>query len=294
MGSPWLLVGVGFVVLAALFWPLERLFPATRGQPLWRQGFGTDLLYWLFTNLVTKALTRASIAAALFVGLTALGRSLDGARLRNGFGPVALQPRWLKVVEVIVIGDLIGYAMHRLLHGRRLWPFHAVHHSPRQLDWLTSVRLHPVADVLMEAAKTVPLVLCGFPFLVLAGSVPFLLFYSSLLHANVTWTFGPFRFVLASPAFHRWHHTSDAEGLDKNFAPLLPLWDLLFGTFYMPVGRQPERFGVHDDGVPEGFLSQLVYPFRQVFVPSVQTDAEAPTPADRQLPSEPPRSSALA
>ena len=25
-------------------------------------------------------------------------------------------------------------------------------------------------------------------------------------------------YVLASPVFHRWHHTSEAEGLDQNFA----------------------------------------------------------------------------
>jgi len=45
---------------------------------------------------------------------------------------------------------------------------------------------------------------------------------------------GPLRAVLASPRFHRWHHTSAKEGRDKNFAGLLPLWDILFGTYYMP------------------------------------------------------------
>ena len=79
----------------------------------------------------------------------------------------------------------------------------------------------------------------------------------------MSWAFGPFRYVLASPAFHRWHHTSEEEGLDRNFAGLFPWIDLLFGTFYMPEGRRPERFGLAHEDVPEGLLAQLAYPFRR-------------------------------
>jgi len=48
---------------------------------------------------------------------------------------------------VIVVGDLVNYWNHRLRHGRLLWPYHAVHHGPRALDWLSSVRMHPVDDL---------------------------------------------------------------------------------------------------------------------------------------------------
>jgi sterol desaturase/sphingolipid hydroxylase (fatty acid hydroxylase superfamily) len=42
--------------------------------------------------------------------------------------------------------------------------------------------------------------------------------------------------VIASPRpRHRWHHTGEAEARDKNFAGQLPLWDILFGTYYMPI-----------------------------------------------------------
>ena len=61
----------------------------------------------------------------------------------------------------------------------------------------------------------------------------------------------------------RWHHTTEEEGLDKNFAGLFPFIDLLFGTFYMPPGRQPHRFGITNDDVPAGLVAQLVYPFRR-------------------------------
>ncbi len=78
----------------------------------------------------------------------------------------------------------------------------------------------------------------------------------------MTWDFGPFRTLLASPAFHRWHHTSEEAGLDHNFAGMFPWLDLLFGTLYLPKGKQPTTFGVTGDVVPATFLGQLLYPLR--------------------------------
>ena len=72
---------------------------------------------------------------------------------------------------------------------------------------------------------------------------------------------GPLHAVLASPRFHRWHHTSPKEGRDTNFAGLLPLWDILFGTYSM-LASQPARFGIHD-AVSTDLLGQLIWPFRR-------------------------------
>lgn len=52
--------------------------------------------------------------------------------------------------------------------------------------------------------------------------------------------------LTATPVFHRWHHSRDRGAWDKNFAGLLPLWDILFGTYYMPKDRWPENFGIRD------------------------------------------------
>jgi hypothetical protein len=84
-----------------------------------------------------------------------------------------------------------------------------------------------------------------------------------VVHANLNWTFGPLRFVFASPVFHRWHHTTLEEGLNKNFAPTFPFLDLVFGTFYMPPGKLPEQFGNGESDFPEDFWGQFCYPFRK-------------------------------
>jgi sterol desaturase/sphingolipid hydroxylase (fatty acid hydroxylase superfamily) len=259
---------VAFVVLALLFRVIEGICPAIRTQPRWRRDSRTDLVYWFFTALVTKPFTRIAIATAVVLLAWRAGVPLDResvqafvARQRTSALPPAVQ-----IIAILLIGDFIAYWTHRLFHARRVWRFHAVHHGSTQVDWLSSVRLHPVNDLVAKTAQSLPLLLMGFDYTLLAAYVPFLTFYAIFLHANVPWTFGPLRYVVASPSFHRWHHTSQAEGLDKNFAGLLPFWDLVFGTFYMPKGRQPEAFGITGEAVPEGLVGQLLYPFRRARV----------------------------
>ena len=64
--------------------------------------------------------------------------------------------------------------------------------------------------------------------------VPLLTLYAVFLHARIDWTYGPVGRVIASPAFHRWHHSQEPEAIDKNFSGLFAFWDVLFGTYYHP------------------------------------------------------------
>jgi sterol desaturase/sphingolipid hydroxylase (fatty acid hydroxylase superfamily) len=258
-------MGIALLIAGTIFTLLERRWPALRGRSWWqRRGHGTDLTYWFLNPVVTQTVVKAATVAAVVPVALALGAPLGGGRLQPWIDArrtvVSLQPGWLQAIEILLLADFLGYWMHRLFHGRRLWRFHAVHHAPEALDWLSSVHVHPVNEALMRVAQLVPLFALGFRGEVLAGVAPLFTLYALGLHANLPWTFGPLRFVLTSPAFHRWHHTSEEEGLDKNFAGLFPVWDLVFGTFYMPAA-QPTAFGVRDR-VPAGFFAQLVWPFR--------------------------------
>jgi sterol desaturase/sphingolipid hydroxylase (fatty acid hydroxylase superfamily) len=250
---------LGFAVLAVLFWILQKQWPSVRGQKVLRRGFLTDCIYWLWTPIVTRAITPLAIAVALLPVAALYGKNLQ--TFTHGRGVLASEPLWVQALGIFVVGDFLGYWQHRLFHGRALWPFHAVHHSSTELDWLSSVRLHPVNDVISRLIVSVPLVVAGFNATAVAVYAPFLTFYAIFVHANVDWDFGPLRYVFASPAFHRWHHTTADEGRDRNFSGGLPLWDLLFGTFYMPRGKSPATFGI-DDPVPAGFVGQMLSPFR--------------------------------
>jgi sterol desaturase/sphingolipid hydroxylase (fatty acid hydroxylase superfamily) len=247
--------------LCVLLYGLEWMFPSTRAQPLWRSDSRTDVLYLLFTPFVTRWISKIVAVAGVALALSALGHG-DIQRMADGFGPLVKQPRWLVVAQMFLLGDVLGYWLHRCFHGRYLWPFHAVHHSSTQLDWLSSVRTHPVNDIISKLVLAVSLACLGFPLKALAGYVPFLTFYAILLHANVGWSFGPLRYVIASPLFHRWHHTTEEQGLNRNFAPLFPFIDVVFGTFHMPQGQRPIYFGTIGTHVPQSFLGQLLFPLR--------------------------------
>jgi sterol desaturase/sphingolipid hydroxylase (fatty acid hydroxylase superfamily) len=103
--------------------------------------------------------------------------------------------------------------------------------------------------------------LCGISpdiFLVVG---PFDIITSCMVHANLNWTFGPLRYVLVSPVFHRWHHSREVR--DKNFSSTFAIWDLMFGTAYMPAGASPKAYGVDDKEMPEALWAQIAYPLVQ-------------------------------
>ena len=113
---------------------------------------------------------------------------------------------------------------------------------------------------LRERKNATPVLLLGFDPGITVGTAVFFTFYAIFLHADVDWDFGPLRSVISTPVFHRWHHSKDPQAIDKNFAGLLPLWDILFGTYYMPRDRMPCDFGVPEK-VPTGYFGQLWHPF---------------------------------
>lgn len=253
---------ISFLVLFAAFRLLELFRAKEKRLRAFRRGFWTDLVYWCFTPLVTRVVTGAGIALVVFPIAHFLYGKIDRDLIMHGFGPLSRLPLWIQAAAILILSDFIGYWMHRAFHARKLWKFHAVHHSSVDLDWLSSVRLHPLNDLLMRMATVLPVLALGFAPIALAGLVPILTLLSILVHANVDWDWGPFRAIVASPRFHRWHHTDEGEARDKNFAGLLPVFDILCGTYYMPRDRLPASFGTATP-VPAGLPGQLLFPFRR-------------------------------
>ena len=254
---------IALVVFSLFFGVIEWLWPALPGRKREGRQLRTDLVYWFFTPLISRTITRAALFTVAIIGAVIFGKEVVQSHVAQGYGPVAALPVGAQVLLTLVVGDFVAYWGHRFFHTGRLWKFHAIHHSSIHLDWLASTRLHPLNDVIMRAVQAIALLALGVPVKILAAYVPFLALHGLFLHANVPRDFGPLRHVISSPKFHRWHHTSQEEGLDKNFSGLFPIWDHLFGTFYMPADRQPERFGVPDAGVPDDLWGQLTYPFRR-------------------------------
>jgi sterol desaturase/sphingolipid hydroxylase (fatty acid hydroxylase superfamily) len=252
-----------FFVLVIVFGILERFWPSIPNQPKLRRGLGVDILYWFFTPLVTQILVMIAIALVMLPVYVLLGRSLDLNSILAGYGPVAKIPLWQQGLIVIVLGDFMGYWTHRLNHTiTQLWMFHAIHHSAETVDWLTAVRIHPVNDIFSKGIQALPIILLGFSPIAVELYTPILSAYIALIHANVSWNYGPFRYAIASPAFHRWHHEMDKKAWGKNYAGLFPIYDVIFGTFYLPLNQQPKEFGIYGEKMTENFIDQMLYPFR--------------------------------
>jgi sterol desaturase/sphingolipid hydroxylase (fatty acid hydroxylase superfamily) len=260
-------VYVGLIALAPLLAFAQRRAPAVPPFAALRRERSTDWLYWLFTPIVTGTLTRACTLGTLAVVamLAGHGTAIDTvlAPIR-AHSPIAQWPLVAQFAVALVVADLVGYWSHRMRHQRVLWPFHAVHHSARALDWLAAARMHPIDDLVDNVLVGLAVLLSGVDARVFVSLGPFLIVHTLLLHANVRWDFGPLRYVLASPAFHRWHHASDRSASHKNFAEIFPFIDIAFGTFHLPRDVRPASFGVPDDDIEDRLGAQLTFPFRRL------------------------------
>jgi sterol desaturase/sphingolipid hydroxylase (fatty acid hydroxylase superfamily) len=248
-------LGIVFTLLS-VFWACNP------GRPWWhKRELVTDLCYWFFLPLFSRyfRIGLLILGAGFLFGITTTEGLIEFYDV--GHGPLARLPLWLQAAIFLAGQDLMMYWIHRAFHRPVMWKYHAVHHSSEDLDWISAARFHPVNVMLGGVATDVVLMLAGISPMVLVLLGPFTTAHSAFVHANLNWTLGPLRYVLAGPVFHRWHHTTADQGGEKNFAPTFPILDVLFGTFYMPKNRLPETYGVADKGVPSGFGAQLLYPF---------------------------------
>jgi sterol desaturase/sphingolipid hydroxylase (fatty acid hydroxylase superfamily) len=253
---------IGFAVVGAMFATLERLFRVSR-TPRARGSARVDALYIVLDRLVAVP---ANVVSFLVVAVFAIGHGWRGRAFESWYAShtalFAKLPHAAQIVVTLLVVDFVGYWIHRLMHTSALWRIHAVHHSSTKLDWLASMRNHPLGEILSRALLFPPVLMLGIDVRAAASAMPIIGIWAIFVHANVPWGFGPLRYVIATPLFHRWHHSSEREARDKNFAGLFPIWDILFGTFHLP-RRQPVTFGVEGEPLPEGLIAQLAFPFRR-------------------------------
>jgi sterol desaturase/sphingolipid hydroxylase (fatty acid hydroxylase superfamily) len=270
VGDTWLNTLEWLAGLSVGFGILAWLMPCNRGMHWWKdpRGAATDLIYWFIVPLFL----RLGRIVLLWAGIQLFFGGVERRPL-----PVGGWPLWLQCLAILLIQDVLLYVIHRFFHTRLAWKFHAVHHSPAVLDWMSAARFHPLNNLLAFILADVVVLLMGFSPEALILLMPFNLVYSAMTHANLNWTFGPLRYVFASPVFHRWHHTTEKEGLNKNFASTFPFLDLLFGTYYLPADRLPEQFGNGEDDFPEDFWGQLLHPFVKRQPPQLEADTRIST-----------------
>ncbi|MCA9127028.1 MAG: sterol desaturase family protein [Planctomycetales bacterium] len=245
---------LNLIFWCAVFVPLERCFALRRDQPIFRHGWRTDLTYFFVSTLAVQWVTIMTLkpAQVLFAWVV-------DERWRFSIGS---QPLPVQIAEILLLTDFVQYWIHRAFHRIPwLWRFHAIHHSAEKMDWLAGSRLHLIDIVLTRGLTYMPLFVLGFIDTALLAYGVIVTLQATFIHANLRFTFGPLRYWIVTPQFHHWHHSDQAEAIDKNFAVHLPIWDWLFGSFHLPGKRWPQSYGIDGAKPTEGFLRQFFWPF---------------------------------
>ena len=156
--------------------------------------------------------------------------------------------------------DAFYYWLHRLQHKVPiLWRFHSVHHSIRELNAVNNYH-HVSEEIFRVPFVVIPTVLL-FKVTAPVVIVQLLLIrvLGMLIHANTKLRFGPFKYIIQEPRYHRIHHSLEEPHFDKNFATYFPIFDVLFGTAYFPRLDEHHLTGLADKREPRS-LKEYMWP----------------------------------
>jgi lathosterol oxidase len=232
--------------------PLERLWPQNPQQGTFRNEWTLDVGYFMSTHIPIQILSFLILLpvtqAVKYLGVPALQHAI--ARL----------PWPLQLFLAVAAADFAEYFIHLALHKVPvLWRFHAIHHSSKALDWISGSRGHFVDDILVRIFILAPLML-GFSQSILTAYLVVVTIHATSSHCNLRLSVKWLEKYLVMPRFHHWHHTSQKEGIDKNFAIHFPWIDRLFGTYYCP-DEWPESYGLDGEEIAPGFFGQTIEAF---------------------------------
>lgn len=202
---------------------LEWLRPGVKTQRVLSRGLAQDFV-WFNADMVM----RVALLPAYVGMLGAIYRSTTG-----GFTVAALVPLplWVKIVLAVVVFDFLQWVFHWIRHKvLPLWHFHSIHHSQRELNTFTDLRIHTVEYFITELMAFMPMLTLGVPALAVMGVGGARMWLARFTHANIGTNLGPLKHIIVSPQYHRIHHSIEPQHQDRNFGVLLTVWDRMFGT----------------------------------------------------------------
>ena len=263
------MLGVVQIAVIAL---VMRLFE--RRWPLEKDGderlIGVDRVYTALNEL-------GVIPLIVFVVAYPITNEIEHLVRAWGFVPPRLERvlPWLgdnalaSFLVYFALYDCAAYWVHRAQHRFSWWwALHSLHHSQRRVTVWSDDRNHVLDDLLVTLVLVVFSQIVGvqpddYVLILMVGRL-----IESWSHANVDMGFGRIgEKLIVGPRFHRLHHAlaSPAERHihDHNFAPVFPIWDILFGTAVYDLKRRPT--GVDDPVIDadngRGWLVQQVSVF---------------------------------
>jgi len=217
----------------------------------------TDLTFMVLVQLAFPPLVGFLFTYALIAPARAL--DLPFARIWPHRWPI-----WIQAVSMVFVVDFLRYWLHRAAHENdTLWRLHSVHHSVEQLYWLNTARFHPIEKALQMSLDSLPFLLMQVDARVLALYYVAYATNGFFQHCNIRLSYGPLNYLVGSAETHRWHHSRLPRESNANYGNTVIVWDLLFGTWYLPDAREVEQLGLQDRDYPKQFVGLMGAPFRR-------------------------------
>lgn len=257
--SPIAAAAIGQGVGAAVVVLCERIFPYIRDWNRTRGDVRTDALHAMVSGILTPELAKPFVHTAAAGAAVWLSGTVGGDLWPREW-PLACQ-----LALALVVGEFGQYWFHRWEHEREiLWRFHATHHSAPRLYWLNAGRFHPFDLLALFIAWYGPLVAFGCGPEVLALFAVVNAVHGIFQHSNLELRLGPLNWIFSMAELHRWHHSRTVTEANRNYGANLIVWDVVFGTRFLPADRlPPTEIGIADmPNFPGGWLAQLASPFR--------------------------------
>ncbi len=255
-GAPLLLSSYLAILVAAFGILLHETFAPARGD--WRPTRRDVARDSLFLSLVQITLP-ASLKALALAAIITVGET-NAAPLAS-YWPHDL-PILVQVAIMMVGAEFFRYWLHRAMHTLGpLWRLHAVHHASDKLYTVNVGRFHPFDKTLQFLGDTLPFLLLGVGPEVFAAYFVLYALNGFYQHSNADICLGPLNWIIAGPELHRWHHSATLSEAQSNYGNNLIVWDVVFGTRFLPKERELGRIGIENTRWPSGFLAQLLAPF---------------------------------
>ncbi len=248
---------VMFLILGAIFAPLERLIPFSR-KWLGDKDTPTDIMLFFGGKIWGDYINQPIRIATVAVVVQELSPVIGQGVWPGGLPPV------LQVFLLLSVNDFFRYWYHRWMHESEfMWRWHAVHHSSERLYWFNGTRSHPLEGLVSSLLWGIPLAFIQAPVEIVFVTGLLARTIGRFQHTNMDLILGPFDYIFSSPKNHRYHHSKNIKEGNSNYGGDVIFWDILFGTFYLPKGEQPsDDIGIGGmPNYPQTFVGLMLAPF---------------------------------
>jgi len=213
-----------FILLFVFIWNIENLTGVLFNYKKWKHAFSNAPF------IVT------SIPGQLLLGLAFI-KTIEWTT-QHQFGILYLLPKnanpvWVFIASFILL-DLGEYGYHVVMHKvKRLWMFHAVHHSDNVVDVSTTLREHPGENIVRLSFTLLWVFVTGTAFWMLMLRQIIQAITTLFAHMNYRFSDNTDKLIsllFITPNLHQVHHHYKQPYTDCNYGDVLSIWDRMFGT----------------------------------------------------------------